>query len=118
MRALRVLPAEGLSPVHAFNVNIPALHGDEPDICFTAQSTVFPRGRYSSMQDAHGRTHYWLDSTAEDDPPPAGSDVAALRRGAISVTPLRPDLTDRSALESLRAAGEANSASPFKEDTL
>ncbi|MFO8007453.1 MAG: 5'/3'-nucleotidase SurE [Candidatus Brocadiia bacterium] len=101
VRALRALPTDG-PPGRAYNVNIPALDGDQPDISFTAQSTVFPRGRYSSMQDAHGRTHYWLDSTAEDDPPPAGSDVEALRRGAISVTPLWPDLTDRSALESMR----------------
>lgn len=101
-RVLRLLLADGPPEPQVFNVNIPGLSGREPVVRFTRQSRVFPRGSYLRMEGPRDRIHYWLDSTTGGDAPEPDSDVAAIEAGQISVTPLRPDLTDGEALERLR----------------
>ncbi|MGD2174223.1 MAG: 5'/3'-nucleotidase SurE [Candidatus Brocadiaceae bacterium] len=103
VRVLSRLLQSWPEPEVVFNVNVPHLGDGEPGLAFTEQSTSFPRGSYSAMQDAHGRTHYWLDSTAGDDPAAPGSDVAAVEAGDISVTPFRLNLTHAEVLRELRA---------------
>jgi 5'-nucleotidase len=101
-RALDLLLDEGSASAQALNVNIPALADRRPELRFTCQSLVFPRGNYLRMEGPRERVHYWLDSTTNVGPPEPDSDVAAIEAGDISVTPLRPDLTDAAALKRLR----------------
>lgn len=97
LRVLRLLPADGC----VFNVNIPLLGEEEPGVRFTRQSPAPPGETYTRQQDPRGRPHYWLGSSANGDPPAPDTDVAAVAAGCISITPLRPDLTDMVALERL-----------------
>ena len=49
-----------------------------------------------------GGRYHWLLYGADKSEPEAGTDLHAVYHGHISVTPLRADLTDRDALDSLR----------------
>ncbi len=107
MRVLRSLLERWPESTRVFNVNIPLLDGAEPEVRLVRQNGVFPRGGFSVSRDSRGRTHYWLDSGEDEDPPSADSDEGALAAGHITVTPLRLDLTDHEALRRLRAAAGA-----------
>jgi 5'-nucleotidase len=114
-RVLAMLLECDLPQAWVFNVNIPSLpegcRGEwQPAIRFTSQSPAFPPGAYSPTQGTRGRVQYWLDSTVSGGPSPAESDVVALESGQISVTPLRPDLTDWATLRRLVAAADVVSA--------
>ena len=89
----------------AFNVNFPAVKGGE----VTAVEVV-PAGRrvrrpFFPVEGKDGRNIpcYWVNvDSAHDVPVIPGTDLAAVRSQAISVTPLRRDPTDQSVLEQLR----------------
>lgn len=104
-RVLDVLLDSSDQAPRAYSVNIPALAaaGPDPEIRITVQSRAFPPGEFVRGQGPRGREHYFLDSTTGAGPAQHGSDVAALAAGAISVTPLRADLSDADAAEELRA---------------
>lgn len=110
VRVIRLLLQDRLRSglgAQAFNVNIPALSGSGPGIRFTRQSQVVPRGGFLRQEGPRGRVHYWLDSTTGAAAPEAGSDVAAVQEGCISITPLRTDLTDAATLVRLAKRGAA-----------
>ena len=44
--------------------------------------------------DPRGRTYYWYKGGIPDGIPDAGTDIAAIKTGLISVTPINLDLTD------------------------
>ena len=75
----------------------------------------FPRGTYTAGRGPRGREHYWLDSAPYPGGAPSDSDVATVEAGAVSVTPLRLDLTDPDLLDAV--SGEtAEAGAPGKED--
>jgi len=102
MRVLRPLLDAGMPAGTVLNVNIPALCETYPEVRVTRQSTQFPPGLLRRAEGPRGRVHYYLDSADETAPAAPDSDVAALEAGAISVTPLRRDLTDEAAVRPLK----------------
>jgi len=52
--------------------------------------------------DPHGRPYYWIGPLRREEPSRRRSDLAAIGRRAISVTPLHVDLTHRRTLRHLR----------------
>ncbi len=56
--------------------------------------------------DARGMPYYWIEYRPKRLSPGEGTDLRALQRGAISVTPLRLDLTDHSLRQRLAHALE------------
>jgi 5'-nucleotidase len=99
---LEVLLAGGLESGHLINVNIPVLQGPAPlGICVARQSVAAVEERYARRQDIEGREHFQLTDWFGFRDPPDESDVVAVERGFISVTPLHVDLTDASRLERL-----------------
>ncbi|HBT60839.1 MAG TPA: 5'/3'-nucleotidase SurE [Elusimicrobia bacterium] len=56
----------------------------------------------SRRRDPRGRTHFWLGGKGVKWIDMPGTDVGAIARGFVSVTPLRLDQTDGESLESLR----------------
>jgi 5'-nucleotidase len=58
----------------------------------------------TAASDPHGEAIYWLGTEAHGQRIRVGEDVDAVHRGAISVTPLSLDLTDRSTLAALKAS--------------
>jgi 5'-nucleotidase len=91
-----------------FNVNIPHLDGSDPELCLTRQCISLPRGDYNRRPDSAERDQFRLDWTVYAEEPPPDSDLAVLERGAISVTPLRQDLTDAALLAELEKRRACN----------
>jgi 5'-nucleotidase len=95
------------------NVNVPAL---------SAARALLPRitrlggAAYSNYvvtgTDPHGRSYYWVTGDPLTDVPPeeAGSDLAAVAEGFVSITPIHLDMTEHSLLEELQAWEEGLSA--------
>lgn len=77
------------------NVNFPAAQPN--GILWTRQSVRFYDGRVVPGRDPMGRDHFWFTVTPikETD---EGTDLWAIERGYISITPLRLDLTDEKEL--------------------
>jgi len=56
------------------------------------------------MTDPVGRPYVWIGDFTSDDGVAGGTDLAVTRDGAISVTPLRVDMTDERMLKKLRTS--------------
>jgi 5'-nucleotidase len=52
--------------------------------------------------DPRGRPYYWIGEQQTSWKQDEGSDFAAIEQGLVSITPLRTDMTDYRALETLR----------------
>ncbi len=91
-----------------YNVNFPpvraadvkgiraASQGRRPDVVFGAEPFVSP----------NGRRYLWIRGGDQQRPTQPGTDAAENLSGHISVTPMRADLTDYAALNTLRSAFE------------
>lgn len=94
----------GITPGTLINVNFPArAPADVSGVAITAQGArndatigVDPR------IDGRGNPYFWIHYRPQTTIPGNGTDLEALARGAVSVTPLRLDLTDHAAQERLR----------------
>ncbi len=91
----------GLSAGHVANVNIPALKPDESPagVKFVRQCTRPWVDTYERRQDPRGRDYFWNSSVFKLGPSDDDTDVAALRQGYITITPLQFDLTDHALLK-------------------
>jgi 5'-nucleotidase len=88
------------------NVNFPV---DAPrGVRWTRQSVRQYDGRVVPGKDPMGRTHYWY-TVVPLERPEEGTDLWAVRRGFVSMTPLRLDLTDEAQLQ------KAVQAHPFDQ---
>jgi len=92
--ARQVLAREGQEQL-VLNVNIPALPADKiRGIKTTRQCLTGYEERYERRADPRGGTYYWLYGEVTISSDQADTDVAALRAGYVSVTPLQYDMTD------------------------
>lgn len=81
------------------NVNLP----QEPTgLCWTRQSVRHYDGRVVPDEDPMGRKIFWISIRPMEEVE-EGTDQWAVRRGLVSLTPLRLDLTDLGALEKAQA---------------
>ncbi|HSU69419.1 MAG TPA: 5'/3'-nucleotidase SurE [Tepidisphaeraceae bacterium] len=95
MKVIRQILEGGLKGGQVVSVNIPPLRAGEPPtgVKVVRQCTAAWNDTYDERIDPRGRPYYWnntifrLGATEED------TDVAALREGYITVTPLQFDLT-------------------------
>lgn len=98
--------AEGLPIDCLLNVNFPAL---PPDRVRGIQLTRLGRRVYRDLLikrlDPKGRPYYWIGGDPPGGVPEEGTDIGALAQGAISITPINLDMTDRAELAQLRAWG-------------
>ena len=87
------------------NVNFPAVDPDK-----VAGIEVTREGRRKigddirQGTDPRGETYYWIGAQRDSQRYAKGSDLDAVRRGAVSVTPLSMDLTHGPSLKTLRQA--------------
>ncbi len=85
--------------VDVLNVNVPARFNGEVEI--TRLSRRLYRTKIDERLDPRGRRYYWITGDEiEDDV--EGTDIHAIRRGRISITPITIDLTARVDLEEIR----------------
>jgi len=84
------------------NINVPARPRDKiRGIRLTEQCMQGYVDRYVKRNDPRGRDYFWLDGEIPIHQTGGKSDVATLREGYISVTPLKHDLTDVPTLRSM-----------------
>jgi 5'-nucleotidase len=77
-----------------YNVNFPNRAPDAvAGIAVTGQGRLAHRLHIEERRDGRGMPYYWLTYRPEPTPRQPGTDVEALDKGAISVTPLRLDMT-------------------------
>ena len=98
MRDLRVLLVN--TSGRLLNVNLPAA---PLGMTWTRQAVRHYDGRIVPGEDPMGRKHFWFTVVPIDQTEP-GTDLWAMERGYISITPLSLDLTDQSELARLTAA--------------
>ena len=100
------LLAAGIGPGCLVNVNFPDCAPDA-----VTGTTVTAQGkrdtdlvRVDAREDGRGQPYFWIGFARGRFTPGEGTDLQALARGMVSVTPLRLDLTDHGALPRLAAA--------------
>jgi 5'-nucleotidase len=91
----RLLP---LTDARLLNVNLPA---SPRGMMWTRQAVRHYDGKIVPDEDPMGRRHFWFTVVPIEETEP-GTDLWAMERGHISVTPLSVDLTDLPALERLK----------------
>ncbi len=104
-RVARAIMENSLPPRTFLNVNVPVPKAGSPlgPIRVTRQGRRIFGSGIVKKTDPRGGEYYWIGGTelgyvdGEED-----SDVAAVARGDVSVTPLHTDLTDRERLEGFR----------------
>jgi len=102
---IRRLIDAGWPPDVFINVNFPDVAADK-----VSGTEVGYQGRrklgdhLEERIDPHGRPYYWIGALRREEASRKGSDLAAVQRAAIAVTPLHLDLTHRSTLRHLKQA--------------
>jgi 5'-nucleotidase len=96
---VRKVIQHGLPAGVFLNVNLPNLPICElKGIQLTRQGLRVYRDRLDIRQDPRGHDYYWIGGDTPTGIPEDGTDVGALARGYVSVTPLQLDLTAPHAL--------------------
>jgi len=82
------------------NVNVPALSEEDiQGVQITRLGHRIYRDALVKRVDPRGRTYYWIGGDPPDGVPEEGTDIGALAKGYISVTPILLDMTDHARLE-------------------
>ncbi len=102
VRCVRMLIAANAQPARVYNINVPCLPDKEIlGYKLTRSGTIDYREEYDHRHDPHGRSYYWLKGSPEIIDKSPECDIVAVRSGYVSITPLQPDLTDRTALAAM-----------------
>lgn len=102
-RLARYVLEKGLPPYTLLNVNVPALPaGEIKGVQLTRLGRRFYKDVLIKRKDPRGKDYYWLGGGPPQDIIEEGTDVGAVAKGYISVTPLHLDMTDYDLLSKLR----------------
>ena len=101
----RSVSAHTLPPLTLLNVNVPCLPCDAiAGIKVTRQGRRVYREELVKRLDPRGRPYYWLGGDVPSgDEEEEGTDVWAVAKGYISVTPITMDMTHYQAIEALQS---------------
>ena len=107
--AVAQIMAENLVPlfyeqeqVNFYNVNFPKRFGSNgPEFVFTQLGRRDYVNAFQRFEDDEGRECYFLGGEIFDEGNDEATDIVAVERGYISITPLKTDLTDYVYLEKL-----------------
>ena len=92
----------GLAPDTLLNVNVPPLPRTQiAGVEVTRLGKRSYRDQLVERLDPYGNPYYWVGGPAVSEEAEAGTDVAAMLAGRISVTPIALDLTNHALLEEL-----------------
>lgn len=91
--------SDGLPDWTLLNVNIP--EGETKGIRITKQGFKEARPVISELIDPRGKPYYWIGEVREGFRAEGGTDFEAVDEGFVSVTPMRSDLTNYAAIETL-----------------
>lgn len=108
VEAARDVFANGLPPLTLLNLNVPNLPAqDVGETRWTVQGRKLYRDRVDRRSDPRGGTYYWLWGSFDETTIVEGTDLAAIRDGCVSITPISIDRTDRETLAARDALREA-----------
>lgn len=94
---------EGLPKGVVLNVNVPYLSVETiAGLAITRQGLRVYRDALDKRLDPRGRPYYWIGGEEPTGVNEEGTDVGALARGYVSVTPLQLDLTNYKAMDALK----------------
>lgn len=96
---LPIILQDGLPPGVMLNVNIP--QDWNGPVLFTRQSSKITRNVLQPGADPRGRRYFWLSEQKVVDGIEPDTDHAAIREGAVSITPLQLDHTHAKSLNHL-----------------
>lgn len=102
LRCIKMLIDKKVEPALVYNINVPSLAKDEiKGVKLTRTGKIDYREKYDHRSDPQGRSYYWLKGSPEivDNSPEC--DIVAVKAGFVSITPLKPDLTDMVAYKAL-----------------
>lgn len=104
---IETFPPSAPEPL-VLNVNVPAIPRDQiQGVRLTRQCMKGYVDRYVKRMDPRGRDYFWLDGDLRFDETDHDSDVAAIKEGYVSVTPLKHDLTDPETLSAMKGQEDA-----------
>ncbi len=84
------------------NVNVPNLPSDEiAGVAITELGVRLYNDTFEKRLDPRGKAYYWLTGHVVEEGEVEGSDVCALRKKQISITPVTFNMTDRHSLTRL-----------------
>jgi 5'-nucleotidase len=92
---------DGLPEGTLLNINIPP--GEVSCVRVTRQGIKKARPIITEHIDPRGKAYYWIGEEYYGTGSEDGTDYAAVEAGCVSVTPLRSDMTNHSALDALDA---------------
>lgn len=85
------------------NVNVPPVSRDDiKGISITHLGIKRYKNNYEQRYDPRGRPYYWLTGELREEANDEASDIAAINRGYISITPMHYDLTRYDMIDTLR----------------
>ncbi len=97
--AARKVLAEGLPEGTLLNINVPP--GEIAGVRVTRQGIKKARPIITEHIDPRGKAYYWIGEEVFNKDHEDGTDYAAVEAGCVSVTPMRSDMTNHSALTAL-----------------
>ncbi len=106
-RVLKLFSRVDWSPGVLMNVNFPDVPSEEViGIEFVRQGRRKIGGELKSGNDPRGDPYFWIGIQRHEKEFRKGSDLEAITRGAVTVTPLTLDLTHRNTLRQLKGLVE------------
>ena len=85
-----------------YNLNLPLSALESPaEVCVVPMETAHYGNHFIERIDPKNRTYYWATHDPAPEPSEIETDVMALKRGAITLTPLSFNLTQHDTLETM-----------------
>lgn len=91
---------DGIPEYTLLNINVPK--GEPRGIRVTKQGFKSARPVIKENIDPRGKPYYWIGEVRDGFRAEGGTDFEAIDEGYVSVTPMRADLTNHSAIDSLK----------------
>src|SRR5574344_441450 len=84
------------------NVNVPALEPDDiAGVAITELGGKMFTNEYEKRMDPRGKVYYWMAGELVTEPEDAKTDIAAVRKNKISITPVTFDMTNEETMTRL-----------------
>ena len=99
-RVVRMVLDKGLPERTLLNVNVPP--GEPKGVAITVQGRREHEGTILEGLDPRRRTYYWIEEGRDHWVRDEVSDINAIRKGLISITPLHTDTTHHAVLQAFR----------------
>lgn len=92
-----------------YNINVPGIKSDAiKGIRVTRSGIIDYREIYDHRLDPYGKSYYWIKGNPEIIDAQDDFDVVAVKNGYVSITPLKPDLSDPDLMTYLSGIGLQN----------